>query len=349
MRIDNASAAPHAADIDAGQGASGASAARTAGHFNGHEVAIVMWGGEHVARAAGRAAKSVSRLAGRLARRTSEAKPEVSVHVPRDYGWPLGLIERKQLQQMSKAKAYGKAEQLHFERGFPALAESRRQRFDHADIDDAALRRCLHAWAHGDAESSHAEGLSSEIRSPGDPSSQSSTQSPSPCSLPATPESEIQEVNSEDGESSSAATRPGASRPTRVRFKEHAEVRRFDDESYVIGAGEEVPVTAARESVAKLKAHAPGSPASLRLSRQRKINQAAADTFKLLHDGTYGRATRTQIKQKKIMALTRDGLGIKPDEVPKVLDVFRAMRAEAKPTVAAQLKNLLRALAPQRV
>lgn len=82
------------------------SAAQASGSFNGHPVSMARPDGASGSRSLGTAAKVVERLAQRLMRGTRPAQREpqrtevAPLHIPQDYGWPLGLMAGKNPEAM---------------------------------------------------------------------------------------------------------------------------------------------------------------------------------------------------------------------------------------------------------
>ena len=247
------------------------SAAQASGSFNGHPVSMARPDGASGSRSLGKAAKVVKRLAQRLmpgarpAQREPQRAEAAPLHIPRDYGWPLGLMDRKNLAAMHPDDAYEEAFATHEARVSAQVEESALHRFGHTHVDDETLKEQLQAWfngadgAHDDADVKNIDDspVASSRHSARDasPSASSGTHSRESMSprfddSPATTvgthsrthsdaasvhsnashESEIQEVHDDGAARTMPAHEASTSGTRKVRFAPEVSVRTFAEE-----------------------------------------------------------------------------------------------------------------------
>ena len=349
------------------------SAAQASGAFNGHPVSIGRPDGASVSRSIGKAAKVVKRLAQRLTSGTRPAqrepqRTEVALPIPRDYGWPLGLMVRQNLQAMHPDDAYEAAFATHEARVGPQVEESAAHRFGHTHVDDETLRAQLHAWANGedgthdDADVKYAHDSSpgsgrwsesdvSRSASPGTHSdgSMSPRFDESPTTAVGTDtrthfgagsahstashESEIVEVHDDGAAQSTRAHDASTSGSRRVRFAPEVNVRTLAaDETHV---DEKAPLHSRDHRAVKPKGHKPDSPEYRELSRQRSINQAAWETVVRMKSprmpADERKMTAGMFKQNQIRFDVKRQNRIAAEDEPQVLAVATALHRATGP------------------
>ena len=330
------------------------------GQSNRRPVTLLNVDGAALAHSIGSAGKAVRRFARRLtmhARPASQqarqaAKPPVALNVPRDYGWPLGLLERQRLEKLPPDAAYEQAFRTHTARVGAAVAKSAEQRFGHTHIDDETLRAQLHAWANGEDGPVENDDVPWQPESESETESETGSESASEIGhddMSPEREPEIQSVHSSPGQPAASPDKAGPSRTRRVQFVPQAEAREIDDESHALKSPVARPVHAPQRASAKLKGHTPESPESHRLYRQRSINGAAWDTVQLLKSPRAGATEKEMaekmLKQNKLLFTIKNDHKLASEDEPAALKVFHALDRETRPpSFAGKIKGLVRQL-----
>ncbi|PMS29250.1 hypothetical protein C0Z16_18930 [Paraburkholderia rhynchosiae] len=281
-----------------------------------------------------------------------ESRP-VALNVPLDYGWPLGLMKRQHLESLPLDQAYEEAFRTHRARVDTAVHASATQRFGHAHIDDKELRAQLHAWRDGDG------GVVENDDVPWRPESESEWESERESDIESEAgshsvspkrESEIQSVHSSAAQSAAIPGEAGTSGMRRVRFAPQAEARVIDDERSTLKPEiERFPIHSPQRESVKPKRHAPESPESHALYRQRSVNGAAWDTVMRMKSPRFGpedkRMTQEMLKQNKLIFSVKREYKVTSEEEPVAVKLVHALDRETQgPSFGGKVKGLMRRL-----
>lgn len=361
-------ASPAAKPASANQKATGGSASkpvtsRLPGQINGRLVKLLRLEKTALLLPIDSAAKAVRRLAKRMSRTIGNAETmrtagPIALHIPRNYGWPLGLFKRQQLENLPIHTAYDEFLKTGVAHSAGIIAKSAKQRFGFTDIDDERLRAELHAWANGENEPGEGEYSWMDHES-GTQSGHSSFEQDSAAS---------------DDES------PGTTR--RVRFAPEAKLYEFDGETDALQSEEReqvgddatdmprpearvhgveaeadplepkfelVPTHSPQHESAKPKRRIPKNPEERQLVRQRSINEAAWDTVMLLKSPRFGpndrKTTQDMLQKNELRFDIKSQHRIAPEEEPQALEVVRALDRETTPrSFAEKVRGLVQQL-----
>ncbi|PMS12594.1 hypothetical protein C0Z17_09510 [Trinickia caryophylli] len=313
-------------------------------------ITVVQVNATGLVNSIGRAGKIVRRLAQRLARSARSTRKTqtqlhseapLALHIPRNYGWPLGLFARKSLARVAPDQAYEEAFATHHAFVSKSVAESAVHRFGHTHIDDDSLRAQLHAWANG-TDGSPDDGKDPFHDGPVLDDSSSTTSH----------ESEIQPVASpaNDGRSTTTTHEAGPGTTRRVHFAPEVETREFSPETHEVPTqGRTVPLHGAERGLSKPKGHVPEDPSLRELYRERSVNRAAWDTLSRLKSPRYGatdkKMTAQMLEQGKLLFAIKKEYKLSEQDEQAAIQKLRELEREVKPpSFALRVRGLVRQL-----